>query len=46
LLKQAGFSAYCAKNQQGLEIVLRTVKELLEGKIEDDHQHHLPAEPR
>jgi len=35
-----------AKNQQGLEIVLRTVKELLEGKIEDDHQHHLPAEPR
>lgn len=35
-----------AKNQDGIEIILRTVDDLLNGKIEDDNQHRLPVEPR
>ena len=35
-----------AKNQEGIEIILRTVEDLLKGKIEDDKQYRLPVEPR
>ena len=35
-----------AKNQDGLDIRLRTVEDLLNGKIEDEEQHRLPIEPR
>jgi tRNA G10 N-methylase Trm11 len=34
------------KNEEGIVIVLRTVDEILAGKIEDDHQYRLPVEPR